>query len=346
MARFQSNDHKKVVTVVAQLNGELGNQMHKIANAVCVQRHIERKLHLPTELKLKAQDSPKWERAMKWMKEAFPSTRPLDFRAGNTPLFDRVQQIQEAWIRQLVDSQKVNLTGIGNPKIMNRMKSSGWQPTQEVLRLLNRTWHLDRPVAPGGSTEFSIPHIYSDTFTSRYCFESMLDEIRDFFKIDEYRICKQKPTPEESVLHLRNFLVEMGDAGLELGFEELNPEKTATEIFANYTPGDKVAIVSRYEQNTDKYIQALKEIRGIDARYIKGQTGNQDFCFLLKSQQEIIGQRISTFATWAGLLGRPKKLRLYSVDSKYTRAKKKAFYKARWDHKELKHRIVYENYKA
>ncbi|CAJ1948941.1 unnamed protein product [Cylindrotheca closterium] len=340
------NEHKKVVTVVAQLNGELGNQMHKIANAVCVQRHIERKLQLPTELKLRAQDNAKWERSMKNMKEAFPSTRPLNFRAGNTPLFDQVRQIQEDWIQSLVANKKVNLTGIGDPKVMNRMKSSGWQPTQEILRLLNQTWYMDRPMAPGGNTEFSIPHIYSDAFTSRYCFEKMLTEIRDFFAIDEYRICKQKPQPDESVLHLRNFLVEMGKAGRDLGFEELSPEKTATEIFANYTPGDKVAIVSRFQTNTDKYIKALKEIRGIDARYIKGQTGNQDFCFLLKSRKDIIGQRVSTFATWAGLLGRPERLRLYSVDSKYTRAKKRSFYKAKWDHPELKKVIVYENYKA
>jgi hypothetical protein len=133
--------------------------------------------------------------------------------------------------------------------------------------------------------------------------------------------------------------------GRELGFEELNANKTATKIFATYQPGDKVAIISRYEEKTDEYIDALK-LKGIKARYIKGQTGNQDFCFLMKAQQEVIGQKLSSYANWAAILGKAKKVRLYSVDSEYTRAKQRHFYNFTWNVKELRERIVYENYKA
>jgi hypothetical protein len=36
------NNHKQEVTVVVQLSGELGNQMHKIANGICVKNQIEK----------------------------------------------------------------------------------------------------------------------------------------------------------------------------------------------------------------------------------------------------------------------------------------------------------------
>jgi hypothetical protein len=338
------NNHKQEVTVVVQLSGELGNHMHKIASGMCVKNQIEKSLGLKTELKFRAQESSKWKRAMQSTKEAFPNTRSFDFRAGNTEEFDQAHLLQEQWLQHLIMTNQLNLTGISDPSVMNHFTGAYMN---DILTLLNQTWYMERPRPTSGGSNFSIPHVYADAFAEKECLELMLDELRKFFVVDEDAICRLVPDPDENVLHLRNFLVEMPNgAGRKLGFEELNANKTATKIFANYKPGDKVAIISRFEEKTDEYIDALKELKGIEARYIKGQTGNQDFCFLMKAQQEVIGQKLSSFANWASILGKAKKVRLYSVDSEYTRAKQRHFYNFTWNVKELRERIVYENYKA
>eukprot|EP00957_Ditylum_brightwellii_P155782 11860076-Ditylum_brightwellii.AAC.1 len=113
----------------------------------------------------------------------------------------------------------------------------------------------------------------------------------------------------------------MPQRGKELGFEELSANKTAKELFANHKPGEKVAIISRFGDKVDEYIQALESIRGLKARYIEDQTGNEDFCFLVKAQKEIIKTTMSSFSWWAGVLGDAKKVRVYTVDSKETRGR-------------------------
>eukprot|EP00980_Cylindrotheca_fusiformis_P004780 scaffold1025_cov102-Cylindrotheca_fusiformis.AAC.7 len=341
---MEANPHQPV-TIVVQLDGEMGNYMHQITGGLCVKDHVEKKLGLKTEIKLRAQEYWKWERAMNWTKQAFPKTRSFDFRAANTEEFDHVRKLQEQWLQHLVTSKELNLTGVQDPTTLNHFKSTS--KIRDVLILLNQTMYMERPSLM--SNNFSIPHVYVDARLGYKCIERLLDDLKDFFAFDEEKNCKQVPDPDESVLHLRNFLVECGDEkGRMKGLEELSPNKTALEIFADYKPGDKVAIISRFEENTDKYIHALKTLKGIDARYIKGQTGNQDFCFLLKTQQEIIGQRRSTFVTWASMLGNAKKSRLYSVDSEYTRALGGQHVSAdgRFYVKQLRDRIVFENYKA
>jgi hypothetical protein len=112
----------------------------------------------------------------------------------------------------------------------------------------------------------------------------------------------------------------MPKRGETWGFEELKPNRAASELFANHKPGDKVAIISRFSDNLDRYKVAL-EARGLVVRLIKGQSGPEDFCFLLRAQKEIIGVATSTYSTFAGILGDAKKVRLYSVDSSKRRGK-------------------------
>eukprot|EP00980_Cylindrotheca_fusiformis_P014153 scaffold3716_cov69-Cylindrotheca_fusiformis.AAC.38 len=339
---LNSNPHQPV-TIIVQLNGEMGNHMHKIASGLCVKDHIEKNLGLKTELKFRAQERSKWERAMIWTKQAFPSMRPFDFRAANTEEYDQVHYLQEQWLQHLIMSKALNLTGVQDPAALNHVRSLS--NVQDVLAILHQTRFMERPSL--SSNNFSIPHVYINGWLGYKCIELLLDDLKDFFTFDEETNCQQVPEPDESVFHLRNFLVEMPRMGIRegrtRGFEELSPNKTALEIFADYKPGDKVAIVSRFEERTDEYIRALRTLKGIDARYIKGQTGNQDFCFLMKTQQEIIATRKSTFATWASILGNAKKTRLYSID--YTGALGGNFSVAGFPVKQLQDRIIREIYK-
>ncbi|KAL3935363.1 MAG: hypothetical protein SGBAC_009107 [Bacillariaceae sp.] len=334
----------RAVSIVVQLSGELGNQVHKIANGLCVQDHVEKELGFPTKLVLRHQKHGKWQHAMEWTKEAFPNTRPFDFEAGNTEEFDSIHRLQERWMDQLIGENKLDLTSLSDPSLMKELSCAESNCYVDILNLLNQTWDLEgRPEIPQDA-KISLPHIYINTFVGHHCLDRMYERYREFFQLDEEAICKQVPDPDESVLHLRNFLVEMPKRGKKLGFEQLGPNVTASRIFKDYQPGDKVAIVSRFPDKIEEFINALKDQKGIQARYIEGQTGNQDFCFLLKAQKEMIGQRVSTFVSWAGILGNTKKVRLYSVDSLETRTRSVHFFNETFENEDLKQRIVYENY--
>lgn len=81
-------------------------------------------------------------------------------------------------------------------------------------------------------------------------------------------------------------------------------------------PGEKVAITTRFGGTHVKpYIQAL-ERRGLQARVVEGQSGVQDFCFLLSAQKELVGTRKSTFVQWAAWLGGAKQVELYEPESR------------------------------
>lgn len=347
-----STKHKNntnTVTIVVQLSGELGNNLNKIGNGFCIQHHIERELGIHTEIKLRAQDHPKWKHAMEWVKAAFPHTRTLDFREMNTPAFDEAQSMQMAWIDGLVEENQLNVTNITNIHMMNDASTMDMVSLDNLLNLVNQTWRLSQSQKGNGSTAaaatsiLSTPHVYSTAFISDYCLDIIYDDLRNFFALDENANCKTRPYPNETVLHVRNYIAEMPKRGMGLGFEELDSIRTATELFAEHEPGENVAIISRMNTNIQKYIDVL-EMKGLKVRYITGQTGNEDFCFLAKASKEIIGTTRSTYAYWAGIIGDAKKVRLYSIDTPQTRRAGKHYYSYNYTNPELKERFSYENY--
>eukprot|EP00980_Cylindrotheca_fusiformis_P015277 scaffold4247_cov66-Cylindrotheca_fusiformis.AAC.18 len=171
------------------------------------------------------------------------------------------------------------------------------------------------------------------------------DELKELFEVDTKSTCKKTPEPDEIVFHFRNFITEFTTA-IELGFGEMDPDMTAKYLFANYTSGEKAAIVSRYQQKTGDYKKALKDTKGIEARYIENQTGVEDFCFLLKAKRELIAVKKSTFATLAAYLGDIKRARLYSFDTPERRARGRHYYTYSFKHQKLRDRIIFENYNA
>jgi hypothetical protein len=144
--------------------------------------------------------------------------------------------------------------------------------------------------------------------------------------------------------HFRNFHTELPRAK-KLGFEELNPNRTAEELFGHLQPGDKVAITTRFNNAVAQvYVKQLQQ-RGLQVRTITGQSSVQDFCFLMKARKELVGSRDSSFTRWAAVLGDAKRARLYILDNSLQQRKGGA---ARlivnWTHPYLKSRILYEIY--
>ena len=137
----------------------------------------------------------------------------------------------------------------------------------------------------------------------------------------------------------------MPKKGVVLGFEEMGPNQTARDLFGHLKPGDKVAILSRFPQtpHEEQFIQAL-ERQGLQVRYIQGQTGVQDFCFLMNAQKELVGPGMSTYFFWAAILGNATKVRSYWLDTPETRARNGGTYRVEyeWKNQELRDRFTFE----
>ena len=116
-------------------------------------------------------------------------------------------------------------------------------------------------------------------------------------------------------------MTELPKDAVRLGFEEMGPNQTARDLFGHLGRGDKVAIVSRFGMSTfeEQFIDAL-ERQGLHVRFVQGQTGVQDFCFLMHAQKELVGPGKSSFFNWAAILGNATKIRSYRLDTPETRA--------------------------
>ena len=105
-------------------------------------------------------------------------------------------------------------------------------------------------------------------------------------------------------------------ADILLGFEDLSVDQISHQLFGHLEPGDRVAITTRqYDDNAKAYVAALKG-RGLQVRVIQGQEDIEDFCFLSRTQKELVGNARSTYVLWAAFLGQMTKARLYTVDSR------------------------------
>jgi hypothetical protein len=137
----------------------------------------------------------------------------------------------------------------------------------------------------------------------------------------------------------------MPKVGKQLGFEELSPNKTAFELFGHLKPGNKVAITTRFGgKAVEPYVAALKG-RGLQVRVIEGQSGTQDFCFLMSAQKELVGSSLSTFVMWAAYLGDMKRANLYRVMSPSSTPTSTAS-EFKWNHPDLKDRVFTKAYNS
>lgn len=137
--------------------------------------------------------------------------------------------------------------------------------------------------------------------------------------------------------HFRNFIHELRRRAERLGYLELDPHRIAQELLGHLQPGDKVAMVTRFDvAAAEPYLQAFRD-RGLQARLIRNQTDVEDFCFLKNAQKEMIGPMMSTYFLWASLLSNSSRVTAYLVNSTDRPLPFGATY--RWKRPELRDKI-------
>ena len=126
------------------------------------------------------------------------------------------------------------------------------------------------------------------------------------------------------------------------GFAELNPDRTANELFHDLQPGDRVAITTRFNNNlTQEYVRAF-EARNVTARVVLDQEAYQDFCFLKRAQRQLAAPAMSTFAIFAGMLANNRSLPVHKYAMRFKGWPKR--YDINWTHPELRERMKFHLY--
>ena len=343
-AKMVSSNLSKTATVVVQLSGEMANNLQHIAHGVGLQWWLQEK-GVDTNLMLRhyvgpnnRAPKPKWKSARNDILQCFPKLN-WDFTAGNSKLFSQRQSQQQDWLGGKWD----HMTGKINGQSPNEIEEGLYFLINEILT------DPERPDRKSESYPLRLPFLLSESLDVFPMVDRYYDKLKKLFAFND-SCCALLPKPDESVFHFRNYQSELPfTRAYDMGFEELSPHKVAHEVFAKLQSGDKVAITTRIANSVAQgYVDALKE-RGIHARLVTGQTGVQDFCFLLHAQKELVGHARSTYVGWAALLGTRAPARFYLVDNFGIRQRHPNFqerFTYNWTTPELQRRVRFELYRS
>jgi hypothetical protein len=340
---------RRNITLVAHLRGEMGNNLGVLAHAYAIRLAIERTYpRISIHLVGQHQRNEKWKSTAQNLQTCFPSLRDFQFEGGRWDSEHRIRRKQQSsWLQLGAKKSDSPDNRLDVDESCPRLGLC-WRETVEFLQIL-----LDQQIENPGLKGIQEPHnatVSLPFLSSRsisildVLVEEYYDEIRKWLTLDA-ACCKERPEQDEVVFHLRNFAAE-NPVLLLKGYQELDPNSTAELLFANLRPGDKIAIVSRFTDGVQPYVVAL-ENRGLSVRVIRNQTSVQDFCFLQSTKRELVGAKMSTFVTWAAVLGDAEQARLYAVNSTWTQKRGKGwlghFTSSR---KELRDRFVFETYRG
>jgi len=363
--------------LVIQLRGEMGNHLSAIAHGMGFAWYASRVHGITLQPKLRHQvvrtvgndqqpdtESSKWKPTRDVIQQCFPKLRSWDFDRGSTWMeYYDSERRQREWLPPVTRSKLDYVDGrlwLGRSTRIDRMpvEFRDWNTT---LQTLHQLWQSqDRPMSrvfssspthhQAGTAKMdaavSIPFIRSESLENTLVVDLFLDELRDLFEFDYASCCgTEAPQDDETVLHYRNFATELS-IGSDSALEDVSPSQTVNVLLEHLRPGDKVSITTRtFNEHLQLHLDAM-QARGLQVRVIQGQSGMQDFCFLLKAKKELIGNFQSTFFFWACVLGRAKIARLYTIDSPQRRErcgnstsimKRRFLYP--WTHPDLKDRL-------
>ena len=302
------------ITLIVQLRGELGNQLSVLANARITQLLAQSKYpHIRIQIIGQHQYSDKWTRGRDDLVKCFSHAfHDFDFEGGShdkSGEFMAVKQLQDAWLNA------EQLKKLNNVRSLDFLNSLLLQQEQNASGV---------PILPASLSvsKYSLPYLtaiyfsWSDIIQSRHYY----DDIRQWLTFNMKACCNPDIVRGDNdiVFHYRNFEYELRHKKNDLTshFVEVSPYIIANVAYQNYTRRDhhRVAISSRYEAGTERYIQAFHK-RGISSYYVTGQrSGNEGFCFLLQTQKETFGSYYSTYYRWAALLGNATLNRFYIID--------------------------------
>jgi hypothetical protein len=302
-ANATTTHRSRTISLVVELRGELGNQLSSLAGARITQ-WLAAQRGISIRIVAQHQAKGKWVKGRDDIQTCFPNLRDLDFEGGTwNEEFREQERVQNTWLT--TDQQESNLTDVHRESQLDFLKT-----------LLDQQERGESKIP----TESSASHYSTPFLKARMFFwfqivrnEAWYHVIREWLRFDEAACCSDLPLDNEIVFHHRNFLAELKRNTWKKGFFEISPTNAATKLFANASKGDKIAIVSRFPRETQPYVDAL-EARGIHSRLIFNHSGVQDFCFLIKATNELVGTHKSTFLWWGSLLGNSSLARHYSID--------------------------------
>ncbi len=283
-------------TIIVQLSGEMGNNLHKLAFGRGLQLMAEREYNLQLPLVLRHQEHPKWISTRRNLQKCFPNLRHIDFRSGNTDEFSNRKIEQKIWLG--VDAEGLVLQGNDFSSMMKVLEN-----LKDIANGKSKT-NVTTSIDKTPQSNIHLPYVFADKMVDWHILDRYRKELLEWLEFDYESCCPvDLPEAEESVFHFRNFVTELQSATSPMGFDELPPYRTAHELLGHLQVGDKVAITTRFNNNvTQEYVQALKE-RGLQIRVVTGNSDTEDFCFLAKTQKELVGGQRSSFFTWAAFLG-------------------------------------------
>lgn len=319
-------------SIVVQLSGEMGNYLHKIAFARGMQQ-LAKERGIETNLVFRHQEYIVWRKVRSLIRRCFPRLREFDFEAGNSVQYNN-RVLQQ---RLMFGDRSAGLT------IRSKSDESVRSTLDTLEELINETTSIGGFLDPDQvDSTIKVPFIYSDAMVSHAFLDRFRDDFQNFFQFDDEACCAQFPEPDESVFHYRNFQGELQDSAQHLGYIELSPNQTANELFHDLSPGDKVAMISRFKNGlTQQYVDAM-ERQGLQVRLISDQSPVEDFCFLKNSKKEMAGTKISTFFIWAAYLGYSTMVRSYFVEANKGAGKKPHY---EWNDPSLRARYHYQSFR-
>jgi len=331
-------------TLIIQLRGEMGNHLSSIAHGMGFKWYAEEVFGFEFEVLLrhqtlgtgeKMQDSPKWKPARDSVKKCFPNLQGWNFdRGAQWQEFLDSENRQKEWLPLLTRKYLEYVNGRPWMGVTEKRdeQPAEFQDWNKTLTTLQSLWQrADRPMSKefssfflfrdkGDHAKVSIPFIRSESLENTLVLDNYIDRLKALFAFDFDRCCGEKvPKEDESVFHFRNFATELPN--FNYGLEDVSPNQTANVLLQHLQPGDKVAITTRFNNEyLNQQVQAL-QAKGLQVRVIAGQSGVEDFCFLLRSQKEVVGNYQSSFALWGGMLGDAKAVRFYTIESAKLRSR-------------------------
>lgn len=327
--------------LVIQLRGEMGNHLSSIAHGMGIHWYAEEMFNLKLQVLLRHQvlpvgpsqvdvDSPKWKPTRDTIKQCFPNLRSWTFDRGmDWTEYDSSYKDQLQWLPHLT---RKNLDSINGRPWQGVMSRRDPQPVEledwnKSLLTFQTVWRRpDRPPSKSYASLLfqrdypvvSVPFLRSESLENTLVVNRYLENLRNLFLFDYATCCgNQSPYQDETVLHFRNFRAELADN--YSGLEDVSARQTSHILLQHLKVGDKVAITTRiHNDNLQRHVNALRA-KGLQVRVIEGQSAAQDFCFLLQSKKELVGNFQSTFFFWAAVLGQATTVRFYTLDSPQVR---------------------------
>lgn len=283
----------KILTTVVETTGELGNNLQLLTHGIYFKQWAKEEHNVSVQLWLHQSRGKLRKSAPTYLKiqKCFPNL-------AQTYGFLPASNEQDWEIKQWQDHQEdLDKTLFEVPFPFD----SEWVQTFLKQQRSRKSWNL--------STQLSIP----STFDLPFAYIPMernknrrpsVTQLEDVFHFDTNNCCKTFPSPNETVLHIRAFNVEVPNfqtQGKDL--YELDPDRTAQELLGHLEPGSPVVILSRFPKSVQPYVQALKKQGLYVSRIVSDQTDVEDFCFLMHATK-VAGMTRSTFFNWALLASR------------------------------------------